>query len=100
MITAHPHALVSSDVTRNTFTTNSGLIIIIKFDLGHYAVYGKYINFVVYYAAKMSSIIITMFIQFLWLVQLEALWSHASRIMIQVHAIQTVNEDKKGEPSQ
>ena len=26
MITARPHALVSSDVTRNTFTINSGLI--------------------------------------------------------------------------
>ena len=26
MITARPHALVSSDVTRNTFTTNSCLI--------------------------------------------------------------------------
>ena len=25
MITARPHVLVSSDVTRNTFTTNSGL---------------------------------------------------------------------------
>ena len=25
MITARPHASVSSDVTRNTFTTNSGL---------------------------------------------------------------------------
>ena len=25
MITARPHALVSSDVTRNTFTNNSGL---------------------------------------------------------------------------
>ena len=27
MITTCPHALVSSDVTRNMFTTNSGLII-------------------------------------------------------------------------
>ena len=29
MITAHPHALVSSDVTRNMFTINSGLIILL-----------------------------------------------------------------------
>ena len=33
---ATPHALVSSDVTRNTFTTNSGLIIINNYFAYHY----------------------------------------------------------------
>ena len=33
MITARPHALVSSDVTRNMFTTNGGLIMVAHLDV-------------------------------------------------------------------